>query len=110
MRSQSQRPLKVTAASLALSMGREERERLWRGRLADAHLRLDFARHFLQEMEREFPLHDTSPDGQFAYQRALCAEKVAEAEWRRILHIFTDLVMEGKVPDESDWQRRRASE
>jgi hypothetical protein len=38
------------------------------------------------------------PDGAFGYRRALRAENVALAEYRRVLFIFTDLTVNGKMP------------
>ena len=83
---------------------REELEDLCRRRVASAKLRLDFARQYLTEVQRDFPLNDTSPDGQYATQHALRAENFALAEYRRVLRVYTDLV-DGTLPDE-DWQRR----
>ena len=81
-------------------MERQESEELWRNRLASAKLRLDFARNYLNEVQRDFPIDDTSPDGQYAFRRALRAENVALAEFHRLLRIYTDLVMDGKIPPE----------
>lgn len=41
-----------------------------------------------------------SPDGQYAYQGALRAENAAFAEYSRVLRIFSDLVLHGKMPEE----------
>lgn len=86
-------------------MERQELEDLWRRRLRDAKLRLDFARSFLTEVHQSFPLDDTSSDGQFARQEALRAENVALAEYNRVLRIFTDLVIREEIPDEDQWHR-----
>ena len=87
---------------------REELERLWRSRLAEAKLRLDFARNYVNEVRQDFPIDDTSPDGHYALQRALRAENVALVEFHRILRVYTGLVMDGKMPDEEGSQRRMA--
>lgn len=84
---------------------REELERLWRDRLADAKLRLDFARNFMKEVQVDFPLNDSSPDHRYAFQRALRVENAALAKYRRVLRIFSELILEGKVPDESKWRK-----
>ena len=77
-------------------------EDLWRRRLKDAELRLTFARQYLAEVQRDFPssrrVH--SADGAFAYQHALRAETCALAEYKRVLQIFTAVVIHGKVPAE----------
>ena len=74
-------------------MERQEVEDLWRRRLADAKLRLDFAGECVNEAQRD----DISPDG--ARERALRAQNVALAEYTRILRSFSDLVLDGKIPD-----------
>ena len=65
-------------------MGNEELEELWRSRLADAKLRLDYATSYAQR---------GSSDG-----GALRAQAEALAEYTRTLRTFTDLVMDGRVP------------
>ena len=81
-------------------MGNEELEQHWRSRLADAKLRLDFATNYLNEVRQDFEIKDPSPDGQFSCERAIRAQNVALAEYTRILRTFTDLVIDGKIPDE----------
>ena len=80
---------------------RQELEHLWATRVRDARLRLAFARNYAKDLEGV----DPSPDGQQAYWMALHAERVALAEYDRVLRIFTDLVMEGKIPDEDGWRK-----
>jgi hypothetical protein len=41
-----------------------------------------------------------SPDGSHAYRQALQAETQALREYRRVLGIFTDLVMGRRIPEE----------
>lgn len=80
--------------------------KLWRGRLQDAKLRLDFARSYLQEVERDFPLSTAqSPDGNFARLQAVRAESLAFRKYNRVLRLFTELVESGKIPDEAEWLR-----
>ena len=84
---------------------REELEQLWRSRVKDAQLRLDFARNYLAEVQRDFPPGDVpSPDGSFALQKALRAENFALAEYHRVLRMFTDLVLHGTIPDDKEWR------
>ncbi len=78
---------------------RQEVEDDWRKRLESARLRLACVRQhvkYIQRVVRDIP----SPDGKLAYRQALQAENEALAEYRRILQVFTDLVVEGRMPDE----------
>ena len=81
-------------------MERRKLEELWRGRLADARLRLDFATSYVNEVQQDFALDEPSPDGQLAYERAVRAQNAALAEYNRVLRTFSDLVIDGKIPDE----------
>jgi hypothetical protein len=77
---------------------------LWHERLKDAKLRLDFARNYAKEVRRDFPPGAAlSPDGAFAQQKAIRAETFALAHYRRVLGIYTDLTVKGRIPDESEW-------
>jgi hypothetical protein len=77
---------------------------LWHERLKDAKLRLDFARNYAREVHRDFPPGATlSPDGAFAQRKAIRAETFAFAHYRRVLEIYTDLTVKGRIPDESEW-------
>lgn len=76
-------------------------EQLWRSRLQDAKLRLDFARQYLREVQRDRSDGAVPPaDGNFAFEKALRAENYALAEYRRILREFANLVLEGTIPEE----------
>lgn len=91
-----------------MSYPRQELENLWRTRLRDAALRLEFARNFLKEVQQDFPSCDLpSADGRFAFQQALRAENNALAEYNRLLRIFTDLIVDGTIPDENDWLKQK---
>lgn len=83
---------------------RKALEDLWRQRLNDAKLRLDFARNYLSELRRDYPSDDI-PAGEyhFSHQQALRGENFALKEYRRVLRILTDLTVHGKVPNEDDW-------
>ena len=84
---------------------REGVEALWRKRLNTAKLRLEFARNYVAELQQELQTGSLpSPDGSFAYQQALRAENNALAEFRRVLQIFTDLTVDGKIPDEKQYR------
>lgn len=81
-------------------MGNQELERVWRGRVADAKLRHEFARHFLKEAQEAYPSAE-SPE----HANAIEAESVASDEYFRVLQLFNALVMEGKIPDEDEWRK-----
>ena len=83
---------------------------LWRRRLEDAKLRLDFARNYKNEVERDFPTGGLpTPDGNFAHHHALRAENLALAEYNRVLRIYRHLTLHGEVPGESDFPRGKAA-
>jgi hypothetical protein len=77
---------------------------LWRRRVEETGLRLDFARNFLEEVQRDVAAHAVpAADGTLSYQRALCAQNVAAVEFGRVLRIYADLVVNGKPPAEGKW-------
>lgn len=65
-------------------MGSQELEQRWRSRLDDAKLRLDYATSYANGRD----------DGW-----ARRAHGTALAEYTRVLRIFTDLVVHGKIPE-----------
>jgi hypothetical protein len=78
-------------------------EKRWHQRVEEAKLRLDSARQYTTEVERNFPIGEVPPpDGNFVRRRALQAENVALGDFHRVLRIYTELVVNGKVPDEND--------
>lgn len=82
-------------------------EALWRNRLKDARLRLDFARNYVTEIQRDFSSNELpSPDGHYALGKALRGETAALREYHRILRIFADIVTKGNIPKEKDWPRQ----
>ena len=84
---------------------REKLEHLWAARIKDARLRLAFARHYVKELQRDFP--DAALEGHFEYHRAVREERIALAEFNRVLWVYNDLVRAGKIPDESEWRKGR---
>jgi len=73
----------------------------WRNRLADAKLRLDFARSFVKEVTADYASGAMpASDGGFAYRRAIRAERQALAEFIRIAEILKNLTIYGTIPDE----------
>ena len=91
-------------------LSRQDLENLWRLRLNDAKIRLDFARTYVKEVQADLQSGTVpEPDGSFGFQKALRAENFALADYGRVLGIFTDLVVRGKVPDANDWLREMRS-
>ena len=92
------------------SPARKVLEELWRSRLNDAKLRLDFARNYVADVQRDHPSGDIpESDYHFADQKALRSENLALEEYNRVLRIYPDLVVNGTIPEEADWQRRQAA-
>ena len=83
-------------------MGRKELEELWRSRVTAAKVRFMSARKRTNDVVRDYPLENTSPDGLYAYQQAIRQENLALAEYNRVRRIYADLVSCGIVPDESE--------
>lgn len=83
------------------SPDRSALETLWRQRLADARLRVEFARNYYREVKQDFAAGGISvPVERFALDQALRTETAALAEYGRILTIFNDRLIHGKVPPE----------
>ena len=74
---------------------KRELEELWCRRLADSKLRVDFARNFLREVEPDSPEH----------AEALRAESAAQADYIRVLRLYTHLVLDSKIPDAHEWRQ-----
>lgn len=92
-----------------MDVGRDgdQLEEVWRRRLGDAKLRLEFARDYVLELQKDLKADGIpAPDGNFAYQQALRSETNALAEFRRVLQIFRDLTMDGKIPDEDLYRKQ----
>jgi len=78
-------------------------EEHWRDRLKSARQKYDLAvlhqRTVIDELNR-WPL--PAPDGSGAVRKALIQESAARNEYIRVLRIFTDLTLYGKVPKDDD--------
>jgi hypothetical protein len=83
---------------------RHAMEDLWRGRLQQTQADLAAARSRADAVQRaalDLPL----PDSDFAYRQALRAEAIALWRYRRVLELFTELVLRGAVPGGDEWRR-----
>jgi hypothetical protein len=85
----------------------------WRERLRLASLRYETAKQRVKELSASDPAAEKardmlpSPDGEFAYTLALRAfrfamqdEVMALKEYNRILKVYADLMVHGKIPPE----------
>ena len=72
---------------------------IWRERLENARVRHEAAKAALQ-VARERHSQLTSPDDSFALDHAVRAECRALAEFKRVLTVFNDLVVNGRIPDD----------
>jgi hypothetical protein len=78
---------------------RQAMEDLWRERMQNARMAYVDARRATRVAESQYPRGVTpAPDGAFAINQALKIENAALSEYRRVVAIFTDLVVHGKVP------------
>jgi hypothetical protein len=79
---------------------RAELEQIWRARLQESRQKYDLSvaqtRKVLSDQKR-FAM--PAGDGFFAVQHAHRQESAARNEYARVLKIFMDLVVSGKVPD-----------
>lgn len=78
---------------------REELERRWHARLKGAGMRLEFTRTFLTELHQNSEGDALVPVDSSDIAEALRAESAALQEYTRTLRIYTDLVLDGKIPD-----------
>jgi len=78
-------------------------EELWRSRLAAAKAGYETAVAQFRTASEDFRSnHTPSPDGGFSVHLAIAAESSARKEYMRVLRLFTDLVLYGKIPDDID--------
>ena len=66
----------------------------WKHRWEEAKLQLELAAIHAKQIEQQMMPIDV-------YREALEAEILASVEYTRVLRIYTDLVVHGKVPDET---------
>jgi hypothetical protein len=78
---------------------RQQLEDEWRQRALDAKLRLQLARDYVREVQRDLQRGSVpAADGNFAQQHALRAENLALRHYRDVLRTLADLVVRGKIP------------
>ena len=78
---------------------RQALDEYWRQRLGDARRRYEAARAALK-IASDIHSDAPSPDGSFAFGRALRVEREALVEYTHILRIFSAVVIRGKTPNE----------
>jgi hypothetical protein len=90
----------------AQGRSRRELEEFWLFRVRDAHTHYQQAAEQRQRMVKELN-QKLIPyaDGSFAIARARRAESTALADCGRVLSIYTDLLVKGKVPPPKDGDR-----
>ncbi|GEM_PF-1859872 len=84
-------------------------EELWRKRLEDAKLRLEFARAYLREIEADNPSGDIpASDRVYAREKGYRSERAALEEYKRVLRVYADLMEHGVIPEEREWLQGEA--
>jgi hypothetical protein len=78
---------------------RTELEDLWYLKVQEAKRQYnDATAKWREALEEQQQSPVPSPDGNYAVRRAAKTEAVARLEYARVLQIFMDLVIKGKVP------------
>lgn len=91
-----------------MSSDRSEIEGLWKQRWEAAKLKLEQAAARVREKESAVRSRSVpEPQGFDAYSHALEAETIALTEYARVLRIYTDLVVHGKMPEEASEPKTR---
>jgi hypothetical protein len=78
---------------------REDLEHLWKARVENVKIRLDFATHHLKEIGDDHRLGRIPPTDPDARENAIRAYTEVLAEYVSVSKIYQDLVLHGKVPD-----------
>lgn len=84
---------------------RAELERHWHEQWSNAKLDLENAKAHLQSIKQS----GINPDEGDAYRAAIELETAALIEYSRVLRIYTDLVLHGKIPDEDEDAKGKAA-
>ena len=78
---------------------REQLEKFWGERLHEVRAKYDLAVAYSRQVLAEQKTSPyVPPDGSFAIHTALAQESAAQSEYVRVLKIFTDLTIRGKIP------------
>src|SRR5262245_41161477 len=85
---------------VSMNPKRQALEDAWRDRvqIANTRYRLAVTPLRLLESQRKNQLMP-EPDGSLAWRQALQAERLALAEYRKVLRMFTDLTVRSKIPE-----------
>ena len=79
-------------------MDRSKLEQHWKERWREAKLNLEAARAQVASVKDL----SVGPDYGYAYRSAFTKETAALIEYSKVLRIYTDLVVHGKLPDDND--------
>ena len=80
---------------------RQDVQELWRGRLADAKATYETAVSRFRTAAEDFRADQTpGSDGRVSVHLAISEESSARKEYMRVLRVFTDLLLNGKIPEE----------
>ena len=91
-------------------VGPKKLELLARKRLEDALYQLNLATVERQEIEEDYRARTIpSPDGDYAFRRALRAESGARLTYLRVSKILEDMVSHSKIPREDVPKVKKAS-
>ena len=78
---------------------RAELQQVWRTRLTESRTSYDLSVAQCRKVLKEQKFGMPAPDGSFAVRQAHLQESAARNDYMRVLQIFTDLVVRGKIPD-----------
>ena len=90
----------MKTANLSPSAMRQELEESWRSRVEAAQARYQAASKQYRELMQGLP-DGLPPNKNDGVALAREAESQALAEYTRVLHIFTELTTQGKMPEEA---------
>lgn len=77
---------------------------IWKQRLDQARAHLYFARDHTTEIEHDcLSAYIPGPRHHAPYAKALRAERLALIRYHNVLQIYTDLIVDGIIPDENAW-------
>jgi hypothetical protein len=87
---------------------RKELEDLWRQRLLDAKISVEFAQNYIHEILSDYATGAITQDVErFAHTKAVRQENFALRKYNHVLCIYTDLMVNGLIPNEDEWRQLR---